>query len=46
VRAVQGGFWLGRPWYFLQTEANMEATDNLLSLPDCPPHAYEVPIFF
>jgi hypothetical protein len=36
VRAVQGGFQFGRPWYFIQTDADMQESNNLKDLPDCP----------
>lgn len=35
VHAVQGGYWAGQPWYFLETTADQSKTNNLLDLPDC-----------
>lgn len=35
VRAVHGGFWAGRPWYFLQTQADGVQDNNLMNLPAC-----------
>ena len=46
VTAVQGGFFNGRPWFFLQTVADGDHADNLLNLPDCPPGAGTVEIWF
>jgi hypothetical protein len=39
VHAVQGGYWAGRPWYFLQTSGDSQTSNNLVNLPDCPPGA-------
>lgn len=36
VMAVQGGFMYGRPWWFVQTVADQDDTNNLVNLPDCP----------
>jgi hypothetical protein len=37
VRAVQGGFAHGRPWWFVQTDADQDDANNLNKLPNCPP---------
>ncbi|MED1783890.1 hypothetical protein P4V43_18885 [Brevibacillus fortis] len=36
VFARQGGYYAGRPWYYLQTAADSEEDNNLVNLPDCP----------
>jgi len=37
VHSVQGGFEHGRPWFFLQTSADQDKTNNLNKLPNSPP---------
>jgi len=46
VRAVQGGFQNGQPWFYLQTVADAEKGNNLVNLPDCPAGAFTVEIWF
>jgi hypothetical protein len=46
VEAVKGGFNNGHAWYFLETQANRDPLDNLLNLPDCPPHDYWRLVYF
>lgn len=45
IAAVQGGFFNGRPWFFVQTVADGDHADNLLNLPDCPAGAGTVEIW-
>lgn len=35
VHAVQGGYYFGRPWYFLKTTPDASEDNNLSALPDC-----------
>ncbi|MET7476877.1 hypothetical protein ABZT17_21240 [Streptomyces sp. NPDC005648] len=37
VRAVQGGYRSGRPWYYVQTDTDSKVSNNLLGMPSCPP---------
>ena len=46
VRAVQGGFQFGRPWFYLQTDADSADDNNLNELPECPRGAGVVEIWF
>ncbi|KMP70937.1 hypothetical protein TU62_29830 [Bacillus cereus] len=36
VYAIQGGYYAGRPWYYLKTNADNEEDNNLVNLPNCP----------
>ncbi|MFU1888103.1 hypothetical protein [Bacillus wiedmannii] len=36
VYAIQGGYYAGRPWYYLKSNADNEKDNNLVNLPNCP----------
>jgi hypothetical protein len=46
VAAVQGGFYFGRPWFYLQTPADQFGGNNLLNLPDCQAGWTEIEIWY